>query len=234
MSEAADDQAPLPMPPPLVAIDTSEPFEMLDLLRVAGVDVQRQRLQPADYVVGPLAIERKSVSDFHASMIDKRLFEQIARLKETYPTCALVLEGDPAFFDTLRSPRATWGAIASLAFDFQLTIIPTSRREATAELLAVLARRMQRDRSGALGRPEVRYKPRLLGPHAEQKFAVQGLPRIGDIVSESLLQHFGSVRGVYAASEKELLRAPGIGKGRAADITEFLDRPFETRQRRLR
>ena len=234
MSEAADD-APLaapPQTPPRIVVDTSEPPEMLALLAARGVDVERRRLAPADYVVGPVGIERKSVGDFHASMIDKRLFEQVARLKETYPTCALVLEGDPAFFDERRSPRATWGAMCSLAFDFDLQIIPTSGRAATAEMLSVLAARMAREARG-VGGAQVRYKPRLLGPHAEQRFAVQGLPGVGDIVSGSLLQHFGSVRRVYAANERDLLRVPGVGKGRAADITEFLDRPFEGRQRRL-
>lgn len=206
---------------------------MVELLEARGVDAQRRRLAPADYVVGPIAIERKSVTDFHASLIDKRLFEQVSRLKETYPTCALVLEGDPSFFDARRTPQSTWGAMCSLAFDFDLQIIPTSGREATAELLAVLARRVLRDRaSGGNGGPEIRYKPRLLGPHAEQ-FVVQGLSGIGDIVSESLLEHFGSLRRVFAANERELRRVPGIGKGRAADITELLDRPFEGRQRRL-
>lgn len=247
-SEPEPRSEPTPEPRPLVVVDTSEPSEMLDLLRAREVDVERRRLQPADYVVGPVAIERKRVDDLHASLIDKRLFEQVARLKETYPTCALVLEGDPSFFDERPldaplgtsaprhggvSPRATWGALCSLAFDFGLTILPTSGREATAELLAVLARRMARERGAGGGRPEVRYKPKLLGPHAEQKFAVQGLPGIGDIVSESLLEHFGTVRRVYAASEKELVRAPGVGKGRARDITELLDRPFAGRQRRL-
>lgn len=234
MGEAADGptQGEPPLPAPQVVVDTSEPPEMLDLLRAREVDVERRRLAPADYVVGPVAIERKSVGDFHASMIDKRLFEQLARLKETYPTCALVLEGDTTFFSERRSPRAAWGALCAIAFDFDVRILPTPDRVGTAELLAVLARRVARERGGA-GRAEVRHKPRMLGPHAEQKFAVQGLPGIGDTVSESLLQHFGSVRRVYAASERELLRAPGVGKGRAADITEFLDRRFEGRQKRL-
>jgi len=233
MAEAADDTGPLPESLPSIVVDTSEPPEMLDLLRSEGLAVERRRLAPADYVLGPIAIERKSVADFHASMIDKRLFEQVARLKETYPTCALLLEGDLAFFSERQSPRAAWGALCSLAFDFELQIVPTPDRAASAQLLAVLARRLSRERGAGGGRAEVRYKPRLLGPHAEQKFAVQGLPGIGDIVSESLLEHFGSVRRVFSASEKELLRVAGIGKGRAADVTEFLERRFEGRQRRL-
>lgn len=231
--EAADHPTPHERAPaPRVVVDANEPLEIVDLLASKGVDVERRRLAPADYVVGPIGIERKSVGDFHASMIDKRLFEQLVRLKETYPTCALLLEGDTSFFAQRRQPRATYGAICSIAFDLGIQLLPVPDRDATAELLAVLARRVERPTGGG-GGGEVRYKPRMLGPHAEQKFAVQGLPGIGDVVSEALLSHFGSVRRVYAAGEKDLQRVPGIGKGRARDVSEFLDRPFEGRQRRL-
>src|SRR5438876_784903 len=40
---------------------------------------------------------------------------------------------------------------------------------------------------GSGSRTDVRFKPRMLGPHAEQKFVVQGLPGIGDVVSDALL-----------------------------------------------
>lgn len=193
--------------------------------------MERRRLAPADFLVGPIAIERKAVGDFHASIIDKRLFEQVGRLKESYPACALLLEGDLSFIEDRKHPRALWGALLSVAFDMDVAILPTPSREATADLVAVLARRVAR--LGLTRSEPIRFKPRMLGPHAEQKFAVQGLPGIGDVVSENLLEHFGSVRRVFAASQKELLRAPGVGKLRAADITEFLDRRFEGRQRRL-
>ena len=227
-------EEPAAVVPSLVA-DANEPPDLVERVRALGVAVERRRLAPADYVVGPIAIERKAVSDFHASIIDKRLFEQVARLKDTYATCALVLEGDLAYFEERRQPRATWGALCSVAFDFGVQLLPTPSRDATAEVLAVLARRVARDAvgTGGGGGPEVRFKPRLLGPRAEQKFAVQGLPGVGDVVSESLLEHFGSVRRVFAANERELLRVPGVGKGRAKDVTGFLDRPYEGRQRRL-
>ncbi|MFN2623742.1 MAG: hypothetical protein ABR611_12965, partial [Chthoniobacterales bacterium] len=35
--------------------------------------------------------------------------------------------------------------------------------------------------------------------------------RIGEVVSDALLDRFGTVRRVFAASERELLRAPGVG-----------------------
>lgn len=228
--EAAHEAGAPPAAAPVV-VDVNEPLDLVALLEARGLAVERRRLAPADLVVGPVGIERKTVGDFHASLIDKRLFEQAIRLKETYPQAALLLEGDLSLVEERRHPRASWGALLALALDLDIAILPTPSKEASADLLAVLARRVGRER-GERGDP-VRFKPRMLGPHAEQKFAVQGLPGIGDVVSENLLAHFGTVRRVFAASEKELLRVAGMGKLRARDVTTFLDKPFEGRQRRL-
>lgn len=235
-AEASDASLPAHEPPepvPSLVADVNEPPDLLALVADQGVMVERRRLAPADFVVGSLAIERKSVGDFHASMINKRLFEQVTRLREAYPApVALLLEGDLAFFEERRQPRALWGALAAIAVDLGVTVLPTPSKESTAELLAVLARRAARERTEG-ARHDVRFKPRLLGPHAQQQFAVQGLPGIGDVVSANLLERFGSVRRVYAASEKDLLRTPGVGAKRAREISEFLDRPYEGQQRRL-
>lgn len=234
MAEVEDEgQASLPEPRPRVVVDRREPDDLLDLLREQGVEVERRVLAPADFVVGNLAIERKSVGDFHASLIDKRLFEQAARMTSTYDECALLLEGDLGFFAERRHPRAIWGAMASLAMGFGLAILPVPDKASSAQMLGVLARRALREGRGSNGAPEVRFRPRMPTPGAQQKFAVQGLPGIGDVVSEALLERFGTVRRVYEASEKDLLRAPGVGKLRAREITAFLDRPFEGRQKRL-
>src|SRR5689334_18011559 len=74
MPEVEDDasvQAPAPEPQPaVIVVDANEPLDMLDLLRERGAAVERRRLAPADYVVGPVGVERKSVGDYHSSMID--------------------------------------------------------------------------------------------------------------------------------------------------------------------
>jgi ERCC4-type nuclease len=53
------------------------------------------------------------------------------------------------------------------------------------------------------------------------------------VVSDKLLEHFGSVRRVFAATERELLRVPGVGKGRAKEVAAFLDMRYQGRQGRL-
>lgn len=228
MEEAAAETGPVP-----IVVDVNEPTDIAQMLEARGIQVVRQRLAPADYVVGPIAIERKSVGDFHGSLIQKRLFEQLTRLKEAYPPpVALVLEGDLSALDELQAPRAFWGALLAIAVDLDVRVIPTPSRAGTAEMLDVLAHRMARGTSdGRAG--DVRFKPRMLTPEDEQKFVVQGIPGIGDVVSHNMLERFGSLRRLFAANERELLRVPGIGKKRAAEMTELLDRPYRGPQRRL-
>lgn len=219
--------------PPTIVVDVNEPSSIPDRLAGLGIDVVRQRLAPADYVVGPIALERKSVGDFHASLVQKRLFEQLTRLREAYPPpVALILEGDLGALDDLQQPRSFWGALLSVALDLDVRVIPTPSREGTCEMLAVLADRVARGARGS-GGVDVRFKPKLLTPEMEQRFAVQGLRGIGDVTSDTLLERFGSLRRLFAASERELLRVPGIGKKRASEITELLDRPYAGPQRRL-
>ncbi len=207
-----------------VVADTSEPDDLIALLRALGAPVEVRRLAPADYVIGRTAVERKSVGDFQASLVDGRLFEQIGRLRETYEApILLVVEGDLAFVEEhVPSPRAFWSAMAAVALDPAIHLVPTHSKGATAEVLAALSRWAGQERQHTL----VRHKPRRLGQDVEQKFAVQGLPGVGDIMSEKLLARFGSLRNVFAATHADLARTPGIGAKRASEITAFLDRAF--------
>lgn len=213
-----------------VVADVHEPLAIVDALRARDVPVERRKIHPADYVVGAAAIERKTVRDFFGSLLRKRLFEQLARLRETYPRPLLLLEGDLSVVVEQANPGAFWGALVTVAAEMGVPIVPSPGKEATA---AILARLHARVAEGRVSRGDVRFKPRALGTAAAQKFAVQGLPLVGDVGSERLLEHFGSVRRVYAARGKDLVRVPGIGEKRAEAIRAFLDQPYESRQARL-
>lgn len=216
--------------PLTLVMDVHEPVEVLDGLQRRGVPVERRKLHPADYVVGAVGVERKNVRDFFSSLTSKRLFEQVTRLKESYSCPILILEGDAGeFVDGLANPDAFWGALASVAVDAGVPVLPTPTRDGTAAVLARVHARLSRE--GA--RSEVRFKPRLIGPAAELKFVVQGLPGVGDVQSARLLERFGTVRRVFQAAEKDLVRVPGLGKKKAHAIADVLDRDYEGAQRRL-
>ena len=62
--------------------------ELLEL----GIDAEMQYFPVADFLVNGVAIERKTISDFLSSMINKRLARQLEEIKQ-YPKSLLIIEG---------------------------------------------------------------------------------------------------------------------------------------------
>src|SRR3989442_8731175 len=109
-------------------VDANEPPEIADLLRGLGVEVERRKIAPGDYVCGEVGIERKTVSDFFGSLVKKRLFEQLRRLRESYPVALMILEGDPQEISKFKSPHAILGAIVAIEVDERVPILTTADR----------------------------------------------------------------------------------------------------------
>ena len=213
---------------PLV-VDVHEPADIADRLVELGVTIDRRKIHPGDYVLGEVGIERKSLNDFFGSLIRKRLFEQLRRLRDAYPVPLLILEGDLAEVSEYRSPAAIFGAVLAIEVDERVPILTTADREQTALLLSVLWKRRGKERE-AYG---LRHKPKALTLEQRQQFLVEGLPNVGATIAGNLLDHFGSVRGVFTASEDDLLRVPKIGEAKASEILRVLTALYAGRQRRL-
>lgn len=64
------------------------------------------------------------------------------------------------------------------------------------------------------------YRPK--GRKARQLYVLQGLPNIGKKRAEALLEHFGGVEAVMAASENELAEVDGIGAPIAEKIRNLV------------
>ena len=161
----------------------------------------------------------------------KRLFEQVERLLEEYPQGCLLVEGDVGHeLAYITNPRVFWGALAKLIISFSVPTVFTLDETQTAHFLISLASKLQEE-----GREEVeaRYKPKLYSLAYRQRFVVQGLPGIGPKLADRLLKTFGSVRGVFMASESMLTRVKGFGRKRAKEITLLLDAPYEGATKKL-
>lgn len=210
-------------------VDANEPREIADRLVALGVEVERRKIAPGDYVCGEIGIERKSLTDFFSSLVKKRLFEQLRRLREAYPVALMVLEGDLAEVSEFESPQALLGAFVAIEVDERVPILTTVDREQTALLLSVIWKRQDRERA-AYG---LRHKPKALSLEERQRFLVEGLPSVGETLARNLLEHFGSARAVFAADEAALREVPKIGEGKSAEIVRVLTARYEGRQRRL-
>ena len=213
---------------PLV-MDSNEPDEIHERLVELKVNVERQKIAPGDYVVGPIGIERKSLTDFFSSIIKKRLFEQVRRLREAYPQPLVLLEGDLAEISTYRHPQSLLGAIAALEITERVPILTTADREQSAILLSVIWKRQD---TGAASYG-LRHKPKALSLGQQQRFLVEGLPHVGETLAKNLLERFGTVRAVFGASRAELEHVPKIGGARAAEIERLVTAAYEGEQAHL-
>lgn len=216
------------MPVPIV-IDVNEPEDIPERLRELGVAIEVRRIAPGDYVLGPIGIERKTLSDFFNSMVRKRLFEQVQRLRESYPQPLVILEGDLTEISTFKSPQAFLGALLAVEIGERVPVLPTADKEQTALLLSILWKRQEKG-AAEYG---LRHKPKTTTVEQRQRFLIEGLPNVGETLARSLLERFGSVRAVFNASAEELRRVPKIGDVKAAEIERLLDASYEGEQRHL-
>ncbi len=182
-----------------------------------GLIVESQQLDVADYVLSDrLAVERKEVSDFIRSLMDGRLFSQLKMLKGAYINPILVIEGEGLFTKGGMNQNAIFGALASIISDFNISVIFTNDDAETANLLTMMARREM-----AEGRPVgIRGEKVTMSKREQQQFIIEGLPGVSATLAQRLLAHFGSVKAVMDADEKQLSEVRGIGGTIAKGIVD--------------
>jgi len=205
-----------------------------ELLAGRGVYVQRKMLDVGDYLVGQCIIERKTAHDFISSLYSGRLFEQAQRIAQSYKKFMLIVEGDTQeTLSDMKSPKAYWGALLTLALSFDFKLFFTLDQVQTADVLSVLAGRTTH---GENSRPLIVRKPRMATAKDWQLAVLESLPTVGPKLADRLLRAFGSIRSIFLASRMELAVKGGIGEIRARKIQELLDAEYRrtpTKQMKL-
>jgi len=209
---------------PKIIADTREVFSGIPAMLESMAELEVKQIPVGDYILSErVAVERKRAEDFLDSLIRKKIFEQVTRLRNAYEKPVLVIE-DEGLFSRNIDRRAIYGAIASLLTDYDIPVIRTRDAEETSFILYAIAAREQfkKKRDVALRgkKPNMSLKER-------QQFLVEGLPDVSSILAKRLLFHFGTVRNVMMAGMEELMEVEGIGKKKAMKITEVMDAEWE-------
>ncbi len=213
---------------PLV-IDSNEPEDVAERLQGLGVEFEVRKIAPGDYVLGPIGIERKTLNDFFSSLVKKRLFEQVQRLRDAYPQPLVILEGDLAEISTFKHPQSILGALLAIEITERVPILTTADKDQTAFLLSILWKRQDKG-AAEYG---LRHKPKGMSQDQRQRFLVEGLPSVGETLARNLLEHFGTVQAVFNAPEEELKKVAKIGDLKAAEIAKLVRAPYAAEQTRL-
>lgn len=199
--------------------------QVLKNLEKLETNITISTMTVADYQVSEeVAIERKTAKDFIESIIDKRLYKQATSMREEFKKPLLILEGDDIYSGFIQ-PNAIRGAIASLALDFQISIIPTRGPEDTAAMIYRIAKREQKDGPTPIS---IRTEKKPVTLTEQQLFIIESLPHVGPIYAKNLLKHFHTVENILNADEKELMKVEGIGKKTAHDIKKVLKTEYQS------
>lgn len=203
----------------LIETDFREnPSGIPDILNEKGVEIEIVTLKTGDYRIGNLwLVERKTATDFVQSLISGRLFSQCSRLKRSGYHALILLEGNPYDTDHKINKNAIKGALLSITTSWQIPLLYTEHKEDTADHLDKLQNQFtQHDFPIRLTNYRSRRK------RTQRLRFLQALPKIGSVMADRLLNHFGTLEAVCTADEKSLQQVKGLGKQGASEIKKFL------------
>ena len=142
----------------------------------------------------------------------------------SYEKPLLIIEGTPRELFFLRdiNANALMGALSTIALDFRIPILFSESKAQTAEYIYIIAKRIQQKARREIS---LRKKP-ALALKEWQQFIVESLPLVGPKTAKILLKKFGSVKGVFNASVKELESLPNIGPKKAKKIIKIIEAKY--------
>ncbi len=190
-----------------------------------SIDIVSKQLDVGDYVVSSrIGVERKFVDDFLNSLMNGQLFSQLQRLRDAYPRPILILEGEGLFTKRNINHKAIYGSLISIVVDFGIPVLSTVDASETADLLFVMAKREQRQEKKSVA---LRGSKPSFSTSERQQFIVEGLPNVSSIMAKRLLSHFGSIRSLINATEKDLQEVKGIGNQTAKMIFTIINEEYK-------
>lgn len=189
-----------------------------------GIKIRKEKLEIGDYQLSNrIIIERKTTIDFLQSIIDKRLFNQVIRMKEYFKKPVLIIEGKDLYAKRKIHPNAVRGAVSSMIVFYGISVLFTENEEDTAKIIAMMAKQEQ----VGLEDISLRKKIKALTMADKQEYVVQSLPNVGPVISKSLLNNFKTIEKIMTAAKEELMMIDIIGEKRAEEIRKVLTAEYE-------
>ena len=208
---------------PKIEIDYREKNSLVVSELIAlGLDVEVKELKVADYIVGGTAIERKTVSDFIASMKNGRLLRQLEELRQ-YESMLLIIEGideQELYTDSEEvvgmHPNSVRGFLLSILLNYKVPVIFTKNYEDTARFISVLSRKKPKE-------TPLNVTKKFLSMKEQAQYILEGFPGIGPKTAKKLLKKFKTIKNIINAPEEDLKKE--IGK-KADNLLRIIEQKY--------
>lgn len=183
-----------------------------ELLKQFHVPVQIANLE-ADYMISKYCfVERKTASDFVASILDKRIFQQVSHLREVCTNPLIILEGDIARANSNISANSIRGVVLWIMFDKKVPVLQTRNEYTTACMLRQMYYKY--DKSFQIAKKIQPRKRKVKSFQQQQADMLTQIPGIGRQIAKDLLASYGSVGNILSATDSELVTTSRIGRQR--------------------
>lgn len=186
-------------------------------------------LSVGDYWIGgDIIVERKTLSDFLASIKTGRIFQQAYHISKSGKNGLIILEGDKSMVDSsIMSRRAVQGALIHLTVFTGIPVIRSLNIHETASLLIDIFRQCQhrelpRQKQISSGSPGIRINKK----QRQKLFILQNITGIGTKKALSLLKSFITIENIMNAPSSDLTKVKGIGNKLADRIFTIIHEPF--------
>jgi len=207
---------------PKIIIDYREKNSLVasELIRLE-LNVEFKALKVADYLINDIAIERKTVSDFIISMINRRLLNQLEELQQ-YKNKLLIIEGideQELYNDENNSgvnANAIRGFLLSILLKYKIPLIFTKDSEDTAKFILILSRKKSKEIPLNVSKKSLNKKEQL-------QFIIESFPGIGPKTAKKLLEKFKTIKKMINASQEELKEI--MGK-KAEIMKKIIEEPY--------
>jgi len=217
-----------------IVCHTNEPTEIKFYLKSNNIPIQESSTLPFDYLVvydkKRIGVERKEASDFVASIMDGRLWEQLYAMSTLCPLNFLVVIGNiTSVLIERKFPRSAYiGALVSSAIKTSpdglsgyVSVVSLDTIYDFMEFLRLLCRKVTED--------DVRLPIKPINKTDLKSLQIQTLatlPGVGEVYAKELLDEFGSIYAVANASITQLEKV--LGRKRAEKVYKFLRGELKT------
>jgi hypothetical protein len=193
-------------------VDTRE-HDIITLLNPTEI----KQLPVGDIWIGNLIIERKSIRDLEASILDGRYREQRGRIlaycQENQTQPLYVLEGGLSSHTGRLTTSVLMKFINRLVFHYQLPVVQTGSLAETVELLRAIEEQQQEKPESLQRKTElikvadgfhVQKKANAQDPRQFSIACLTQTPGVSVKMAEALVEAFGSLKGVMDAQVKDI------------------------------
>ena len=187
-------------------------------------DMRFTHLPVGDYVVNKnIIIERKTLTDFIASIKEGRIFRQAYSIAGLKKHAVIILEGRSyTIADSNMKREAIMGVLVHLSVVLRIPVIRSIDFKETLYLIKSIAKQISNNSAiNKVYTPQKKIK--RSGIMNTQKIKLlQMIPGLGTVKAVALLEEYGTIKKLAHAKPSDLIKVKGIGRRLAENISTVL------------